>query len=112
MVPLSGGILGPPGEGSQGASDSPFGLCAALAESGPAARNDLNLHSLEAVGGRDEFLLRRDGQDLAGTRLLRALEQAVDRGRGFGESHRRRTRAGIMNEEERRDGIAGPVDGK
>src|SRR3954451_24373672 len=102
MVILSGGILGPPEDGSQGRSTSRFDLCALTALPNQALRIGIgsNLYRVEAMRGRDEFILRRDGQDFAGSALFRALDQAVDGGRRFGQGCRGRARARVMNEEE------------
>ena len=60
-------------------------------EGGEASGHD-QTSSTEAVGGRDELVLRGDRQDLARARVGGALKQAVDRGGGPAERRRRPSR--------------------
>ena len=65
---------------------------------------------LEEPTGRDEFLLRGDGEDLATARLHGSFQQAIDRRSRLPEREGRVVRPEAMHEEQRRDGIARAID--
>src|SRR3712207_5187303 len=75
-------------------------------------RRMVTLYSLygEALSRRDELVLGRDGQDLAGACLGGAPQQPVDRRRGLAEGRRCRARTDVMHKEQRCDSITGAVD--
>src|SRR3954453_7575216 len=64
----------------------------------------------KAMRRRHELVLRRDEEDLARARLLGSLQEPVDGGGGLAERRRDRTRSRIMDQEQRRDRVAGAVD--
>ena len=77
---------------------------------GSPAGQASHLLDREAPGRGYELVLRGDHQDFPGARLLRALEETVGGGGGLAERRRGGARAGVMDEEQRRHGVAGAVD--